>query len=198
MTAVSSSTPTRKAARPANWRPTRASPCCSTGRSWPGRSVSRAWSKHVTDAEADAYYATRPRISRLGAWASAQSRPLAERADLERRLADYEAKYPGEDIPRPPYWSGYRVIPRQFRVLAEHAVPPARPTTYRTPAARRPAAVGPWQAVPLTCRIVRRASRREHPASASDRRVPRAAAAAGAGRDAYLGRCSSAATPSGN
>jgi pyridoxamine 5'-phosphate oxidase len=70
--------------------------------------------EHVTDAEADAYYATRPRISRLGAWASDQSRVLPERAVLERRLAEYEAKYPGEDIPRPPHWSGYRVIPGKF------------------------------------------------------------------------------------
>jgi pyridoxamine 5'-phosphate oxidase len=68
----------------------------------------------VTDAEADAYYATRPRISRLGAWASDQSRVLPERADLERRLREYEAKYPSEDIPRPPHWSGYRVIPERF------------------------------------------------------------------------------------
>jgi pyridoxamine 5'-phosphate oxidase len=68
----------------------------------------------VTDAEADAYYATRARISRLGAWASDQSRVLPDRAVLERRLAEYEAKYPGEDIPRPPYWSGYRVIPERF------------------------------------------------------------------------------------
>jgi pyridoxamine 5'-phosphate oxidase len=70
--------------------------------------------EHVTDAEADAYYATRPRISRLGAWASDQSRVLAERAELEQRLKQYEAKYPGEDIPRPPYWSGFRVIPERF------------------------------------------------------------------------------------
>jgi pyridoxamine 5'-phosphate oxidase len=68
----------------------------------------------VTDAEADAYYATRARISRLGAWASDQSRMLPERAVLERRLAEYEEKYPGEDIPRPPHWSGYRVIPERF------------------------------------------------------------------------------------
>jgi len=70
--------------------------------------------EHVTDAESDAYYASRPRISRLGAWASSQSRPLAERPELERRLAEYEARYPGEDIPRPPYWSGYRVLPESF------------------------------------------------------------------------------------
>ncbi|MGE0222459.1 MAG: pyridoxamine 5'-phosphate oxidase [Acetobacteraceae bacterium] len=67
--------------------------------------------EHVTDAEADAYYATRPRISRLGAWASDQSRALDDRATLERRLAEYEAKYPTDDIPRPPHWSGYRVVP---------------------------------------------------------------------------------------
>jgi pyridoxamine 5'-phosphate oxidase len=70
--------------------------------------------EHVTDAEADAYYASRPRISRLGAWASDQSRGLANRAELERRLADYEAKYPGEDIPRPPHWSGFRIVPERF------------------------------------------------------------------------------------
>jgi pyridoxamine 5'-phosphate oxidase len=70
--------------------------------------------EHVTDAESDAYYASRPRISRLGAWASSQSRPLANRAELERRLAEYDARFPGEDIPRPPYWSGYRVIPESF------------------------------------------------------------------------------------
>lgn len=68
----------------------------------------------VTDAEADAYYATRPRVSRLGAWASQQSRPLDSRATLEQRLAEYDAKYPGDDIPRPAYWSGYRVLPDSF------------------------------------------------------------------------------------
>jgi pyridoxamine 5'-phosphate oxidase len=67
--------------------------------------------EHVTDAEADTYYASRPRISRLGAWASIQSRRLGERGELEARLKSYEAEYPGEDIPRPPHWSGYRLLP---------------------------------------------------------------------------------------
>jgi pyridoxamine 5'-phosphate oxidase len=70
--------------------------------------------EHVADAEADAYYATRPRISRLGAWASDQSRVLPDRVELERRLAANEARYPGDDIPRPPHWSGYRIIPKRF------------------------------------------------------------------------------------
>jgi pyridoxamine 5'-phosphate oxidase len=70
--------------------------------------------EQASDAEADAYYATRARNSRLGAWASDQSRPLASRAELERRLAEYEARYPGEEIPRPSYWGGYRLVPARF------------------------------------------------------------------------------------
>ncbi len=68
----------------------------------------------VASAEADAYFAVRPRISRLGAWASAQSRPLSGREELEARLAACEDRYPGDEIPRPPYWSGYRVLPQSF------------------------------------------------------------------------------------
>jgi pyridoxamine 5'-phosphate oxidase len=69
--------------------------------------------EHVTDAEADAYYATRQRISRLGAWASQQSRPLSDRSVLVERLGEMEQRYP-DDIPRPGYWSGYRVLPESF------------------------------------------------------------------------------------
>ncbi len=68
--------------------------------------------EHATPAEADAYFNSRARISRLGAHASDQSRPLASRSVLEDRLAEIEAKYPGEDIPRPAHWSGFRVIPQ--------------------------------------------------------------------------------------
>src|SRR3954453_8144014 len=60
--------------------------------------------EHVTDAEADAYYAPRPRTPRPGAWASQQARPLPERSVLEQQLADAEKRFPDDDIPRPEYW----------------------------------------------------------------------------------------------
>ena len=67
----------------------------------------------VSVAEADAYYATRPRGSQIGAWASAQSRPLDSRKALETAVADIAAKYPSGDIPRPAHWSGFRVTPTE-------------------------------------------------------------------------------------
>ena len=78
----------------------------------------------VSDKEADEYYKTRARGSRIGAWASKQSRPLEGRFALEKAVAEYTARYAIGDIPRPPYWSGFRIRPlsiefwhdRQFRL----------------------------------------------------------------------------------
>lgn len=65
----------------------------------------------VTEAEADAYWITRPRISQIGAWASLQSEVLSDRVALEQRYAMYEKQYADMSVPRPPHWSGYRVVP---------------------------------------------------------------------------------------
>jgi pyridoxamine 5'-phosphate oxidase len=68
----------------------------------------------VTAAESDAYFASRPRGSQIGAWASAQSRPLASRADLEAAVHAYELRFASAEVPRPEYWRGYRLEPAEI------------------------------------------------------------------------------------
>jgi pyridoxamine 5'-phosphate oxidase len=70
--------------------------------------------ERVTESEADAYFATRPRGSQLGAWASRQSSALSSREELLEDFARLETQYGGQEVPRPPYWSGFRLVPERF------------------------------------------------------------------------------------
>lgn len=70
--------------------------------------------EQVSDAEADAYFATRARMSQIGAHASLQSQPLPNPTALQDRIAEMEAKYADQDVPRPAHWSGFRLIPSRF------------------------------------------------------------------------------------
>jgi pyridoxamine 5'-phosphate oxidase len=70
--------------------------------------------EQVSDAEAGAYFATRPRGSQIGAWASKQSAPLASREQLEADFKAMEEKFAGREVPRPPFWSGFRLIPERI------------------------------------------------------------------------------------
>ena len=75
----------------------------------------------VSDVEADAYFASRGRDSRLGAWASDQSRPLPDRATFEARVEEMREKFSAGEVPRPPRWSGFRVAPQRIEFWSDRA-----------------------------------------------------------------------------
>jgi pyridoxamine 5'-phosphate oxidase len=75
--------------------------------------------ERVSDADADTYFATRTRDSQLGAWASDQSRPLDSRSTFEEGFEQVKGQFEGKDVPRPPHWRGYRVVPKRIEFWSD-------------------------------------------------------------------------------
>ena len=103
--------------------------------------------ERVADAEADAYFATRPRLAQIGAWASKQSAPLESRLAFEKAIALTPPNSRVGTVPRPPYWTGYRLRAAAHGILAGSAVPAARPR--RVPARARRRTVEQDAALPV-------------------------------------------------
>ncbi len=92
-------------------------PYCALCFHWPPLEIQvriEGMAEPVSAVEADAYFATRKRESRLGAWASRQSQPMEDPDALERRLREFADRFEGQPVPRPPHWSGFRVVPSRI------------------------------------------------------------------------------------
>ena len=87
--------------------------------------------ERVPAEESEAYFRTRPRASRLAAWASPQSRPLASRAELDRLCRGRRSRFPDDDVPLPPHWGGFRLLPDAYEFWQHRRRPSARPRPLR-------------------------------------------------------------------